>query len=163
MVGGIAMIPFKKGLDTPAGDNINEDIIEEALNYFRPNAFSRSFEIRGPADRTLIYAMLLVSDCLVRIKDDMTHGDALKMLNNTVGLQNVILPGESAFPLNGMFPSALGGAGEQTLRAYLAGLRSELIRRLVARMYTTDASKPSPWWMAFQRRKFMNKSLSSFS
>lgn len=43
------------------------------------------------------------------------------------------------------------------LRQYLTQLRQELANRLVERVYADG--KPSKWWMCFQKRKFMNKSL----
>lgn len=54
------------------GENIKdkqaEDIIEEALIYFKPNIFFRQFEIKGPADRTLIYLMLYITECLKKLQ-----------------------------------------------------------------------------------------------
>ncbi|VDN24388.1 unnamed protein product [Gongylonema pulchrum] len=32
--------------------NDGEDIIDEALAYFKPNIFFREFEIKGPADQS---------------------------------------------------------------------------------------------------------------
>lgn len=45
-----------------------EDIIDEALAYFKPNIFFREFEIKGSADRTLIYLTLYVSECLRKLQ-----------------------------------------------------------------------------------------------
>jgi actin related protein 2/3 complex subunit 3 len=35
-----------------------EDIIDETLNFFRANVFFRNFDVKGRADRTLIYLTL---------------------------------------------------------------------------------------------------------
>ena len=43
-----------------------EDIIDETLNYFRANVFFRNFDVRGGADRTLIYLTLYTQQCLVK-------------------------------------------------------------------------------------------------
>jgi len=44
------------------------------------------------------------------------------------------------------------------LRAYLKQAREETGTRLVPRCYTED-DKPNKFWMAFAKRKFMNKEL----
>ncbi len=43
-----------------------EDIIEEVLLYFRANVLFRNFEVRGGADRTLIYLTMHTVQCLVK-------------------------------------------------------------------------------------------------
>ena len=51
------------------------------------------------------------------------------------------------------------------MRAYLSQLRQEMAVRLPGKLYATSYSdteggkKPTKWWMSFQKRKFMNKSL----
>ena len=44
------------------------------------------------------------------------------------------------------------------LRAYLKQAREETGARLVLKCYTAD-DKPNKFWLAFSRRKFMNKEL----
>lgn len=137
----------------------SEDIIEEALNLFRPNSFCKSFDIRGPADRTLVYLLLLIGDLLGRLRADMSRSQAQRTLHtHLTGVLGV--PGESGFPLNGMFPAVATGERE-ALRTFLAALRTECAARLLDRVYGTGSEDvlPSPWWMSFQKRRFMNKSL----
>jgi hypothetical protein len=43
-----------------------EDIIDEALLYFRANVLFRNFDVRGGADRTLIYLTMHIVQCLVK-------------------------------------------------------------------------------------------------
>ena len=48
------------------------------------------------------------------------------------------------------------------LRQYLSQVRQELATRLLARVYEEGGDgKPSKWWMSFQKRRFMNRSLGS--
>jgi hypothetical protein len=47
------------------------------------------------------------------------------------------------------------------LRTYLTQVRQELAARLVERLYADGTGKPNKWWMAFQKRRFMNRSLGS--
>ena len=48
-------------------DSERDDIVTEALDLFRANSLFRNFEIKGPADRVLIYLILFIGDCLSRI------------------------------------------------------------------------------------------------
>lgn len=149
MIAGIYAPPPNKLTPT-------NDIIEEALDLFRANCFSKSFDIRGPADRTLVYLLLYIGDCLGKVKPDMSPQEAQRALStlNT----SICLPGEAGFPLNGMFPGP--GREAEELRTYLQALRMETANRLLTRLYADGQKVPSKWWVAFARRKFMNKSLS---
>ncbi len=105
-----------------------EDIIDEVLNLFRANVLFRNFDIRGPADRTLIYLTLHVVQCLVKcekIEDKTTgrqkifffsmfvvifplryHLIALRELK-ALSTKQFACPGDSSWPLGGLFPSPL--------------------------------------------------------
>lgn len=122
---------------------------------FRTNCFSKDFEIKGPSDRTLIYVMLWVGDCLSKLKIEMSKEEALKTLK--ANITSFPLPTNSAFPLSSMFSATSIGSGkEEELRNYILRLRTETVDRLVDRVFLSGST--SPWWLAFQKRKFMNKS-----
>lgn len=55
------------------------DPLDEVLSLFRANTFFRNFEIKGPADRLLIYGILFVSECLGKIKQGMERREAEKV------------------------------------------------------------------------------------
>lgn len=55
------------------------DPVDEILALFRANTFFRNFEIKGPADRVLIYGILFVSQALSVIKPSMSKRDAEKV------------------------------------------------------------------------------------
>lgn len=55
------------------------DPLDEILALFRANTFFRNFEIKGPADRVLIYGILYVSEVLSKIKPGMSRRDAEKV------------------------------------------------------------------------------------
>lgn len=80
------------------------DIVEECLSLFRANCLFRNFEIKGPADRTLIYGILFISDCLNRLgsRPSQNQQDAGKALN-ALSLENFNIPGEPGFPLNPLY------------------------------------------------------------
>ena len=43
----------------------DEDIIDETIKFFRANVFFRNFEVKGGADRTLIYFTLFVGEVAI--------------------------------------------------------------------------------------------------
>lgn len=55
------------------------DPLDEVLALFRANTFFRNFEVKGPADRVLIYGILFVSEVLGKIKPGMGRRDAEKV------------------------------------------------------------------------------------
>lgn len=55
------------------------DPLDEILALFRANTFFRNFEIKGPADRVMIYGILFVSEVLGKIKPGMSRREAEKV------------------------------------------------------------------------------------
>jgi ARP2/3 complex ARPC3 (21 kDa) subunit len=60
-------------------DSESYDPLDEVLVLFRANTFFRNFEIKGPADRLLIYGILFLSECLGKIKAQMGAKEAEKV------------------------------------------------------------------------------------
>ncbi|KAG2185993.1 hypothetical protein INT43_002431 [Umbelopsis isabellina] len=139
-----------------AADPNEEDIIDEALNLFRANCLFRNFEIKGHADRVLIYLILFISECLGKLSKSPTPGEAVKQLS-TLAVSNFAIPGDATFPLNAMYSPPRDRSQQDQLRQYIQQLRNEMAIRLVDRVYVDG--KPSKWWMCFQKRKFMGLSL----
>ncbi|ODV85688.1 hypothetical protein CANARDRAFT_27791 [[Candida] arabinofermentans NRRL YB-2248] len=158
-VGNFAILPIKTKFKGPAFPSLSDyDIIDEVLDLFRANSFFKNFEIKGPADRALIYGILFVSQCLNSLNIRVSHNEAVKILTN-LSLENFAIPGDIGFPLNSLYTSPKDKNEELLLRQYLSQFRQELSSRLIERLYAEDKSKPSKYWLAFTRRKFMNKSL----
>src|ERR1700761_4594980 len=94
LIGNFALLPLRTKTRGPAQqlpalpagtseldlDPSNEsyDPLDEILALFRANTFFRNFEIKGPADRVLIYGILFVSEALSKIRPGMTRRDAEK-------------------------------------------------------------------------------------
>ncbi|KAF9226677.1 ARP2/3 complex, 21 kDa p21-Arc subunit [Gyrodon lividus] len=164
-VGNMAILPIKTKIrgPAPAADPQQADIVDETLDLFRANSLFRNFEIKGPADRLLIVLILFVSDCLAKIGTVRTvpgQVEASKMLN-TLSVDNFPIPGDANFALNAHYVGPANRADADYLRTYLTQVRQELAARLVERLYADGSGKPSKWWMAFQKRRFMNRSLGS--
>ncbi|GAD99932.1 ARP2/3 complex 21 kDa subunit (P21-ARC), putative [Paecilomyces variotii No. 5] len=138
-------------------DNESYDCVDEILSLFRANAFFRNFEIKGPADRMLIYGILFVSECLSKVRPGMTAREAEKALINAA-LDHFAIPGDVSFPLNQAFEPPRDRQDAETLRQYISQVRQEIAVRLHARLYPGGVG-PSKWWLSFAKRKFMGKSL----
>ncbi|RPD66966.1 ARP2/3 complex 21 kDa subunit [Lentinus tigrinus ALCF2SS1-7] len=162
-VGNLSILPIKSKFRGPApvADPSEADIIDETLDLFRANSLFRNFEIKGPADRLLIILILFVSDCLAKIGSARTvpsQIEATKLLN-TLAVDNFPIPGDANFALNAHYAPPGNRADAEYLRSYLTQVRQELAQRLVERLYADGTGKPSKWWMSFQKRRFMNRSL----
>ncbi|KAJ3375186.1 subunit of the Arp2/3 complex [Allomyces arbusculus] len=160
-LGNMALLPIKsktRGYAPTPADFAADDIIDEALNLFRANCLFRNFEIQGPADRVLIYLILFISDCLSKLSTTTSRNDASRTLV-TLAVGSFAMPGDAGFPLNALYAPPASMVEKENLRAYMTQLRQETVSRLLDRLYSEDESKPSKWWMAFSKRKFMNKSL----
>jgi actin related protein 2/3 complex subunit 3 len=106
----------------------------------------------------LIYGILFVSDCLSKLTSTTSASEAHKVLTN-LSLDNFAIPGDGNFPLNSLYQPPRDRAEYELLKSYLTQLRQELSARLITRVYADDQSRPSKYWLAFTRRRFMNKSL----
>ncbi|VVT44971.1 uncharacterized protein SAPINGB_P000595 [Magnusiomyces paraingens] len=160
VIGNFAVLPLKtkfRGPAYPCSDDY--DILDEILDLFRANSFFRNFEIKGPADRTLIYGILFISDCLNKLKPTTPPNEANKILN-TLAVEHFTIPGDASFPLNALYAPPRDRTEADTLRSYLTQFRQELALRLISRVYPNGEKVPNKYWLAFTRRRFMNKSLS---
>ncbi|QLQ80784.1 hypothetical protein HG537_0E01390 [Torulaspora globosa] len=160
MVGNIVLLPLNTKFRGPAYPaNSDYDIIDECLDLFRANSFFKNFEIKSPADRILIYGILFINECLSSLKPITSYNEAVKILTN-VALDNFSLPGTPGFPLNAVYSVPVSDHNAmELLRSYIQQFRQELAMRLLDRVYRDSKENPSKFWLAFTRRKFMNKSL----
>ncbi|MCJ1382551.1 subunit of the Arp2/3 complex [Xylographa soralifera] len=95
IIGNIALLPLRTRTRGPAyalpplpastaaidvdPDSESYDPLDEVLSLFRANTFFRNFEIKGPADRLLIYGILFVSECLGKVRSTMGSREAEKV------------------------------------------------------------------------------------
>ena len=91
-------------------------------------------------------------------------GIAYKTLS-ALAISNFAMPGAGNFPLNAVYDKPKDKTETDNMRSYMTQLRQEVALRLVDRMYspvyadTLGGKRPTKWWICFQKRKFMNKSL----
>ncbi|XP_065830496.1 actin-related protein 2/3 complex subunit 3-like [Oscarella lobularis] len=159
-IGNIALLPIRTNFKGPApkADDKEQDVIDEALYFFKANVFFKNYEVKGEADRVLMYLTLYTSECLKKMTRCKTKNDAVKEMN-TLGLGNFPIPGDPRFPLNAFYQKPKDKNETDQLQQYFLQLRQELGLRLAHKVF--EADKPSKWWMCFSKRKFMEKSLSA--
>ena len=71
---GVAILPLRPDFE-------GEDIIDEAINSFRCNIYFKNFEIKGTADRTLIFCMVCITKILQIVQKAPEEDKALKNLS----------------------------------------------------------------------------------
>lgn len=159
-MGNFVLLPLNTKYRGPAyQSNSDYDIIDECLDLFRANSFFKNFEIKSPADRVLIYGILFINDCLANLNLSTTHNEAVKKLMN-LALDSFSIPGTPGFPLNTVYSIPLENPADvELLKSYIQQFRQELAMRLLERVYKDNREIPSKFWLAFTRRRFMNKSL----
>jgi actin related protein 2/3 complex subunit 3 len=118
------------------------DPLDETLALFRANTFFRNFEVKGPADRVLIYGILFVSEVIQKIKPQMPRRDAEKAVMNLALDTNFAIPGDATFPLNQAFEPPRDRQEAEVMRQYISQMRQELANRLLNRIYA-DGDAPS--------------------
>jgi len=161
LVGNMALLPIKTTYRGPAPKAItdDQDIIDEALYYFKANVFFREFEIKSEADLVLIYLTLYIIECLKKLQKCATKNQALQEMY-TLGISKFDLPGDPGFPFRTGFSAPNSSQEADQLRQYLTQLRQELGLRLCDKVYDSETGKASKWWLCFAKRKFMDKTLS---
>lgn len=155
-----ALCPIKTEVKGPAAlcPTDEEDIIDEVLNYFRANVFFRNFEIKGAADRSLIYLTLHCVQVLVKMEKIEDKATAIREIKQ-MSTKQFPAPGDESFVLAGMFPLPSGRADVDSFRAYFKQAREELGLRIVARLFDGPSGEKNKWWQSFSKRKFMGKEL----
>ena len=159
IIGNFALLPLRTRTRGPAQQlpqlpsgtselelepsNESYDPLDEVLALFRANTFFRNFEIKGPADRVLIYGILFLSEALSKIRPGMSKRDAEKNVGNVALETNFAIPGDAGFPLNQMFEAPRDRNEAEVLRQYVMQMRQELATRLLNRVYMDGTGQPS--------------------
>jgi actin related protein 2/3 complex subunit 3 len=155
-IGGTVFLPLKtesKGPAPSARPN-EEDIIDEALDYFRANVMFRAFEVESPADRVLCYLTVYIGELIRAAKPCATREEAKKALY-TYSRKGFKVPGEPGFSLGGFMTAPANRNDVDKLRGFLKQLREETAERIIKRLYNDDGTQNKHWFQ-FHKRKFMN-------
>ena len=97
----------------PAVANLEQDIIDEAIYYFKANIFFRTYEVKSEIDRVLIYVTLYIPECLKKLQRCANKNQGMTEMY-TLAISKFDIPGESGFPLNSVYlkPSTPNEAGK---------------------------------------------------
>lgn len=152
----MSLLPIKTKVKGPApvGKEGEDDIIDEAIRFFRANVLFASFEIKGGADRLLVYLTLFLNQCIVRLAAKAKNKKEGEKIMFDISKETFPLPGEDGWKLGGHFPSAKTRAEAEDARNYLKQVREEAATRILNRVFD-DQGNPNKHWMAFSKRKFM--------
>ena len=63
----VTVLPLKTRSRGPAPKALDSerDVIDEAIEFFRANVFFKSYEVKGGADRALIYLTIYISQVFI--------------------------------------------------------------------------------------------------
>jgi actin related protein 2/3 complex, subunit 3 len=129
---GLAKVPVQRSkqpiIEPQNSSDLPEfaSIVDEALYLFRANIFFKNFEIKGPADRTLLYALLFIQECLAQVASaspGKSRKELEKLLLISASGSNFPIPGDSKFNLSAIFPNPKNNSETEALRQYLTELR----------------------------------------
>jgi actin related protein 2/3 complex subunit 3 len=157
---GIPYIEFKQNkipdldytkLKLPLNE-IDLDIIDEALIYFRANVLFKNFPLKGDADKLLVYITVFISKCLeVAYNQDIEKAKTL--------IKNLVddcewTPNYKMHFMNNLVTVKLNEVNE--LQSYLKSVRKEVVMRLMFILYDSEyKTLDLKFWLGFAKKKFL--------
>jgi actin related protein 2/3 complex subunit 3 len=98
---GMGMCPISTKFKGPSPKNNSDkpDVIDEALKFFKANVLFRNFEVLGPADKTIIYLTLFISEALQKLGGHDLESAKKEMYS--LSIQDFWVPGHANWPLAG--------------------------------------------------------------
>lgn len=160
VVGNMAILPLRTQARGPAPSaNIENDIIDESLYYFKANVFFRTYEIKSEVDRVLIYVTLYITECLKRLQRCSNKNQGTQEMYS-LAISKFDIPGDTGFPLNAVYARPQNTQEADLMRQYFLQLRHEIGNRVCEKVFSNEDGKPNKWWICFAKKKFMEKSLS---
>jgi len=173
---GVPLLPLRTQTRGPAPKTTDFDIVDEAIQYFRPNVLFRKYAIQSDADKLLIYLTLYISQCLKRLHQcqKAPSSSASSQNNNNGSKKNMMTEGAKLLfalahdhfdvttGLGGIINGPKTFQEGETLKSYLAQCREEIGLRLIDHLYVDEGTKMNKFWMAFAKKKFMNKELPDY-
>ncbi|XP_016969485.1 actin-related protein 2/3 complex subunit 3 [Drosophila rhopaloa] len=158
-VGNMAILPLRTQVRGPAPSaNVESDIIDESLYFFKANVFFRTYEIKSDVDRVLIYVTLYITECLKKLNRSTSKAQGQQDMYS-LAISKFDIPGDAGFPLNAVYAKPQSAQDADLMRQYLLQLRHETGNRVLEKVFSTEDGKPNKWWTCFAKKKFMEKSL----
>ena len=104
-------------------------MIDEAISQFRANIFFKNYEVRGPADKVIIYLTVYIQKCLEVIAKNPVEAEAKKNLMVLMS-EAVPSPSQPGFFMGSLALKGRGAAEEEKFRQYCKQLKEECGIRL---------------------------------
>ena len=80
---GLAILPLKTKVQGPApkADFDGDDIIDEAISQFRAQVYFKNYDVRGPADKVLIFLTVYIQKLLEVVAKNPDQNEAKKAIS----------------------------------------------------------------------------------
>ncbi|CAH1720713.1 unnamed protein product [Chironomus riparius] len=161
-VANMALLPLRTQFRGPAPQsNIEQDIIDESIYFFKANIFFRTYEVKNEIDRVLIYVTLYIPECLKKLQRCPNKNQGMQEMYS-LAISKFDIPGEAGFPLNSVYAKPQTTAEADLMRNYLTQIRQETGNRICEKVFNTEDGRPNKFWMCFSKKKFMEKSLGTY-
>ena len=149
------LTPSTTTTTTTSGED--DDFIDEILNGFRANVLYRSFDVRSPADRLLVYLTCFASEALRKYAEKCPDKRTAIKAAKELACERFACPGDADFEFGALLPAPETREEMEKFRAFARRCREEIAVRLVDRCYDDVTGAPDKFWMAFAKRKFLNR------
>lgn len=141
-------------LKNPNVKELEFDIIDESIMYFRANVLFKNFPIKSDADKLLIYISVFISKCLEYAAAAGNDYDKAKNY-----LKNLIDDAEWTPNLKSHFLNNLLNVQQNEvndLQSYLKSIRKETVMRLIYILYDSESKTIDlKYWLGYAKRKFL--------
>lgn len=138
---GLILVPFRTQFRGAVTQNLiheelDEDIIDEALKVFRVMSMLRRWDVQGHADKILVYALLWIQECLSVCLECNHNVPVIKQQLAELAASRVPGPGNpEGFNLSRMFAPPQTEREYYIISLYLRQLREEIVHRLMPLIY----------------------------
>ena len=156
--GGPAPIMEAVSVDENGEQVANDDIIDEALFYFKSNMLLRTYTIKGNGDRLILYITYFLSQCLKRLVG-VTRDQAKNVLF-ALANEGFSAPGDKGFPFPAFFPQPKDAAEVEKWKEYMKQVRLEAGQRLVKKVFLFPEADNTgnKFWMIFAKYTLLGQS-----
>lgn len=155
---GLAILPIKTQVQGPApkADFDGDDIIDEAISQFRANVYFKNYDVRGPADKVLIYLTVYIQKVLEVVSKNPEKAEAKKAILALI--QEPVPTTASAGFMAALVVKGRPSAEEEKYRTYLRQIREECAMRMFNVLYQFNGMDLK-FWLGYSKRKFLKLSM----
>ena len=143
----------------PAGAREPADVVDEVLDALRIDALRRSHALRAPRDRLRVTLAAYAMDLLYRFANEPrceTKSGAMKRAMEDA-LGRFACPGDADYDLASVCAAPRTDEERERYRRFVRRCREAIAVRMVERCYVAEDGTRDKFWMAFARRRFLNR------